>query len=109
MSIATLGWKVSTADIGKVRMELMDMIRMIENTGVTSIFIGEIPETEAKALSRLGVEEFIVDSIIVLHYLEYAAGGTPRSLIIRKMRRTDHGTDIYPLEITSKGLIVKKG
>jgi KaiC/GvpD/RAD55 family RecA-like ATPase len=112
MSIATLGWKVSTADVGKVRMELMDLIRMVENTGVTSIYIGEIPETEAKALSRLGVEEFIVDGIIVLHYLEYAAGGTPRSLIIRKMRRTNHGTDIYPLEITSKGLKVvapKKG
>ena len=108
MSIATLGWKVST-DIGKIRMELIDMIRMIKNTGATSIFIGEIPETKVKALSRLGVEEFIVDGIIVLHYLEYAAGENPRSLLIRKMRRTNHGTYVYPFEVTSKGIVVKEG
>jgi len=109
LSIATLGWKVPTQDVGKVRMELVDMVGMIKNTGVTTILIGEIPETKIKALSRLGIEEFIVDSVIILHYLEYAAGGTPRSLIIRKMRRTSHGTDIYPLIITNKGLVVKKG
>jgi KaiC/GvpD/RAD55 family RecA-like ATPase len=32
------------------------------------------------------------------------AGGSPRSLIIRKMRRTKHGSDIYPINITNKGL-----
>jgi KaiC/GvpD/RAD55 family RecA-like ATPase len=31
-----------------------------------------------------------------------------RSLIIRKMRRTAHGADIYPTEITRKGILVKK-
>jgi KaiC/GvpD/RAD55 family RecA-like ATPase len=106
ISVLTLAWKVSK-DIGKIRMELMNMIRMIKNTGVTSILIAEIPETKAKALSRLGIEEFIVDGIIVLHYLEFASSETPRSLIIRKMRRTDHGTDIYPFKLTNKGIVVK--
>jgi len=108
LSIATMGWKVSSMDIGKVRMELFDFLRLLEKSDVTSLLIAEIPEAEPKALGRLGFEEFIVDSVIVLHYLEYAAGGTSRSLIIRKMRRTNHGTDIYPLEITDKGLVVKK-
>jgi circadian clock protein KaiC len=106
LSIATFGWKVPTKDVGRVRMELVDMLRTISNTEATSILIGEIPETKVKALSRLGIEEFIVDSVIILHYLEYAAGGTPRSLVIRKMRRTGHGTDIYPLKISKKGLVV---
>jgi len=40
--------------------------------------------------------------------LEYATGDLGRSLIIRKMRRTKHGKDIYPVEISSKGIIVKE-
>jgi KaiC/GvpD/RAD55 family RecA-like ATPase len=39
--------------------------------------------------------------------LEYAAGGLDRSLIIRKMRRTKHGKDIYPMDITPKGIVIK--
>jgi KaiC/GvpD/RAD55 family RecA-like ATPase len=76
----------------------------LKSTGVTSLLIAEIPEEKTKALSRFGFEEFLADGIIILHYLEYAAGGTPRSLLIRKMRRTDHGTDIYPIEITKTGI-----
>jgi len=45
--------------------------------------------------------------VIVLNYLEFVAGGSPRSLIIRKMRRTKHGSDIYPIEITKNGMVVK--
>lgn len=48
MSIATLGWKISAEDVGKVRMELIDLVKMINNTGVTSLYIGEIPETRPK-------------------------------------------------------------
>jgi len=56
-----------------------------------------------------GIEEFIVDGIIVLHYLEFVSGMSPRSLVIRKMRRTNHGTDVYPMDITNNGLsIIRK-
>jgi len=108
LSVATMGWKVSSLDIGKVRSEAMSYMKALKNIGITSLLITEIPEAEIKALSRFGFEEFIADSVIVLHYLEYAAGGTPRSLIIRKMRRTSHGTDIYPIEIGKNGLSIKK-
>jgi KaiC/GvpD/RAD55 family RecA-like ATPase len=68
------------------------------------IITSEILE-DYKALSRFGVEEFVVDGIIVLHYLEFGAGGTgTRSLVIRKMRKTNHGQDIYPMQIGPKGL-----
>ena len=108
LSVATVSWKISSMDIGKVRGEIFDLMRSLETTGLTSILITEIPEGELKKLSRFGFEEFIADGVIILHYLEYAAGGTPRSLIVRKMRRTNHGTDIYPIEITKNGLVVKK-
>jgi len=34
--------------------------------------------------------------------------GITRSLLIRKMRRTKHGTDVYPLEIKERGMILTK-
>ena len=72
-----------------------------------ALLVSEIPE-DMKTLSRFGVEEFVVDSVIILNYLEYASGELNRSLIIRKMRRTNHGKDIYPMEITRNGLAIRK-
>jgi len=108
LSIATMGWKVSSMDVGKIRSEIFTYMKLLKNSGITALLITEIPEAETKSLSRFGFEEFLADSVIILHYLEYAAGGTPRSLLVRKMRRTSHGTDIYPIEISSKGVAIKK-
>lgn len=108
LSIATMGWKVSSMDIGKIRSDIYSYMMMLKNSGVTSLLVTEIPEGEEHKLSRFGFEEFLADSVIILHYLEYAAGGTPRSVIIRKMRRTNHGTDIYPISISNTGIVVKK-
>jgi len=109
LSIATMGWKVSSMDVGKIRSEIFSYMKALKQSGITVLLIAEIPEAETKSLSRFGFEEFLADGVIILHYLEYAAGGTPRSLLVRKMRRTSHGTDIYPIEISSKGVAVKKG
>lgn len=108
LSIATMGWKISSMDIGKVRSEIMGYLKSLKIVNVTALLITEIPEAEIKSLSRFGFEEFIADGVVVLHYLEYAAGGTPRSLLVRKMRRTSHGTDIYPMEVTKNGIALKK-
>jgi len=91
----------------QIRKLLLSIVNIIKRTGCVALLISEIPE-EQKALSRYGVEEFVVDGVVILNYLEYASGELNRSLIIRKMRRTKHGTDIYPMEITDKGLIIKK-
>jgi KaiC/GvpD/RAD55 family RecA-like ATPase len=91
----------------QVRKMLINLINVIKRAGCTALLISEIEE-ESKGLSRYGVEEFVVDGIVVLNYLEYATGDLNRSLIIRKMRRTAHGADIYPTEITRKGILVKK-
>jgi len=103
----TLTLVASRLDKIAIRAEISEFLRQLKKSGVTSILLSEIPEG-TKTLSRFGIEEFLADSIVILHYLEFAAGGVPRSLTIRKMRRTDHGTDIYPLSITKNGLVIKK-
>ena len=94
-------------DKHELRKHLYELIKMLKKTDAVVLITAEILET-MKNLSRFGVEEFIVDGVIILNYLEYASGGLNRSLMIRKMRRTNHGTDIYPMEITNKGIIIKK-
>jgi len=90
----------------RMRSELSEFLNKLKHSGATSLLICEIPES-TKALSTFGVEEYLVDGIVVLNYLEFVAGGSPRSLLIRKMRRTRHGSDIYPFQITNKGIEIK--
>lgn len=98
---------LSLENKSQVRKMLINLINVIKRAGCTALLISEIEE-DSKGLSRYGVEEFVVDGVIILNYLEYATGDLNRSLIIRKMRRTAHGADIYPTEITRKGMVVKK-
>jgi len=95
-----------------VRKKLFEIIRILKKTGVTIIITSEILDNEigergGGSLSRDGVSEFIADSVIVFNLFGIGEGIT-RSILIRKMRRTKHGTDIYPMEITDKGIIVRK-
>ena len=90
----------------RMRSEISEFVTKLKHSGATCLLVCEIPE-ESKALSTFGIEEFIVDGIIVLNYLEFVAGGSPRSMLIRKMRRTKHGSDIYPFQITKKGIELK--
>jgi len=107
-SISLLGFYMGGGGAeAKLRDKVYTLFQRLKKHGVTALIVSEIPE-DSKVLSRFGFEEFVADSVIILHYLEFAAGGVPRSIIIRKMRRTDHGTDIYPFEITDKGIVVKK-
>jgi KaiC/GvpD/RAD55 family RecA-like ATPase len=92
----------------QIRKILYNIISTIKRTGCTALVTSEVPEG-TKQLSRFNVEEFVVDGIIVLNYLEYAAGsgGMDRSLVIRKMRRTKHGKEMYPMSIAAKGISIK--
>ena len=94
-------------DQSQIRKVLLNVVNIIKRTGCVALLISEIPE-DMKSLSRFGVEEFVVDAVVILNYLEYASGELNRSLIIRKMRRTNHGKDIYPMEITKNGLSIRK-
>ncbi len=106
LTIAGFGWKMSSMDIGKIRSEIYSYIKSIEGFGVTSLLISEIPENEKNKVSMFGFEEFIVDGVIVLHYLEYGLSGSPRNLMIRKMRRTNHSTNIFSIKMNNEGLSI---
>lgn len=103
-STSVIGMNIN--DPSQIRKMLFNIINVIKKNKCTALLISEVPEG-MKGLSKFGVEEFVADGVVVLNYLEYAAGGLDRSLIIRKMRRTNHGKDIYPVDINSKGMIIK--
>jgi len=90
----------------QIRRRVFSVINTIKRNSCTAVIISEIPEG-SKAISRFGVEEFAADGVIILHYLGIGEISA-RSLTIRKMRRTKHGNDVYPLEINDNGIIVRK-
>ncbi|MEE9323112.1 MAG: ATPase domain-containing protein [Candidatus Aenigmarchaeota archaeon] len=98
-------------DPAVLRKRLFEIIRILRKTNTTTMITSEILDEalgiQVKSLSRFGVVEFVADGIIVLN-LFGVGGGITRSLLVRKMRRTKHGTDVYPMGITSKGIIVGK-
>lgn len=92
----------------QIRRKIYSIISAIKrNNETTALLLTEIPEG-TKSLSKYGVEEFVADGVIVMNYIGMG-DVTARSLIIRKMRRTNHGKDVYPMQITSKGIVIKKG
>ncbi len=104
-STAVMGLSMDTHS--QVRRRVYGIINALKShDGCTALIISEIPE-DSKSLSRFGVEEFVVDGVIVLNYLGIGEAYN-RSLVIRKMRRTNHGKDVYPFEITGRGVVVKK-
>jgi circadian clock protein KaiC len=92
-------------DASDIRKQLFRLLSSLKSIGVTSVITSELPE-EYKTLGKFGVEEFVVDTVIVLHFLGLGES-TFFSLQIRKMRRTDHGKDTYPMKISNKGIEVK--
>lgn len=89
-------------DKASMRNKLFELIKSLKERDVTVLLTSEII---GKSLSRLGVEEFLVDGVIVLRFTPIGTEAG-RSLFIRKMRRTNQSEDIYPIEIGKKGLRV---
>lgn len=104
-SISMLGLYMK--DKATVRKQLGKLMKSVKNAGCTSLVTSEIME-DSKALSRFGVEEFVVDGVIILNYLGIGDEAN-RSIQIRKMRRTSHGKDIYPFKINEKGIVIVGG
>ncbi len=104
-STAVMGLTLETAS--QIRRRVYSIINALKShDNCTALIVSEIPE-DSKSLSRFGVEEFVVDGVIVLNYLGIGEAYN-RSLVIRKMRRTNHGKDVYPFEIAKRGVVVKK-
>lgn len=81
---------------------LMQFVETLKTLDVTAILTGTVPET-SEALSGKGIIEYIVDSIIKLNFIPVTEE-FKRTVLVRKMRRTDHSTLVHPFEITKNGL-----
>jgi circadian clock protein KaiC len=90
---------------------LFRLIGELKKLNCTTLLTSELPE-QGNWLSRDTVSEFICDGVIILRYLEYAAGGMPRSMLVRKMRGTKYDTNVFSMDITDDGIKIlplKKG
>ncbi|MCD6229932.1 MAG: circadian clock protein KaiC [Candidatus Diapherotrites archaeon] len=103
-SLAAMGLHFS--DQTSVRKAILKLNFMMMRTNLTTLATSEIPEG-SNLFSKYGVEEFVADGVIMLHYLGIGTQSN-RTLHIRKMRGTPHSEDIHPLEITKKGIKVHK-
>ena len=91
-------------DVYEIRKGLLRVIQKIREMGKIGLLTAEIQE-DSTNLSRFGVMEFMVDAVIVLQYMGIAK--YKRSLMVRKMRMTNHNSDIHPFEIGKSGITVK--
>ncbi len=103
-SIAALGLNFQNEH--EIRKAILKTVYFLSRAGVTTILTTEIWEN-SKQFSRYGVEEYVCDGVIVMHYMGLGTQSN-RTLHIRKMRATKHSEDIHPIEITKNGLKVHK-
>ncbi len=117
-SIKTIGAKRlvvdSTSVIGltienemMIRRKLLSLIDAVKRQSKCTVLLTTEITENSKGLSRWGVEEFVVDGVIVLQFTGIG-GQSFGNLQVRKMRRTPHTRGWFPLDITSKGVKVSK-
>jgi len=89
----------------KIRKNLFAVLQKLRDMGKTVLVVAEITE-DSKNLSRTGVIEFMVDSVMVLQFMGIAK--YKRSFAIRKMRVTNHSSDIHPFVIGPNGIKIMR-
>jgi len=88
----------------QIRKSLLEFNRTIKRLGCTTLATSEVKEGTGE-LSTFGVEEFVVDGIVLL-YLIKKENLFVRAITVRKMRGTAHSTRIHPLMMGANGLEV---
>jgi KaiC/GvpD/RAD55 family RecA-like ATPase len=86
-----------------LRQELFRLCNFLREFGLTTIMITD--QSVDKGLTRYDIEQLLADSFIVLE-LEDMGKGLRRSIVIRKMRYTDHDTERHPYIIRKGGIQV---
>jgi len=86
------------------RLALAFLCNTLSSLGCTTILTSETKE-HSMDLSRYGMEEFVVDGVIVLYLVRQGQRFAP-GIVVRKMRGTDHDKEIRYYKITDKGVVV---
>jgi len=103
-SIPAMGFNFENEN--EIRKAILKLSYMLMRSGATVIMTSEIREGENR-FGKYDVEEYVVDGVIVLHYMGVGTHSN-RTLHIRKMRATKHSEDLHPVEISNKGMTIKK-
>jgi len=82
---------------------ILEVSNMLRKNNCTSILISEV--LKQGKLSRFGMEEFVSDSVIVLHNV-LVSGEYRRGISVWKMRETEHSRKIHPYKISKEGFVV---
>jgi len=105
-SISLVSLSFEGKSLSELRHKIFDLMKDLKAKNITSLLVSETPDDGERKLSRFGMEEFVADSVIKIHYT--GIGGEQfRNVEIRKMRRTDHSQGFHPLIFTKNGLSVK--
>jgi KaiC/GvpD/RAD55 family RecA-like ATPase len=86
-----------------LRNRMNNIVAALKRKGVTTLMISEA--IDGDAYSRLGVEEFISDAVVMLDFVPVGPQAG-RNLLISKMRRTKHSEQIHPIQISKGGMRV---
>jgi circadian clock protein KaiC len=90
-------------DDAVVRGELGRLLRWLKDRGLTTVITGE--RGREGQLTRLGIEDYVSDCVIVLDHRMRQDVATRRLRVV-KYRGSSHGTNEYPFLITDRGLTV---
>lgn len=103
-SIPALGFNFEGDN--EIRNAILKLSYLLMRIGVTTLMTSEMDEGSNK-YGKYGIEEYVVDGVLVLHYMGIGTRSN-RTMHIRKMRATHHSEELHPIEITSKGMSIKK-
>ncbi|MEE8358888.1 MAG: ATPase domain-containing protein [Candidatus Hydrothermarchaeales archaeon] len=95
---------IISLDISEIREKLTLFANFSNELECTTLMTSEIP-TGRDTISVFGVEEFVVDGVVIMHHIQQKDVKI-RGIEILKMRGTDHGHRIYPMNFTKQGLEV---
>jgi len=86
------------------RTVIARLCNTFSSLGCTAFLTSETKEGSME-LSRYGIEEFVVDGVIVLYLVRQGSRFVP-GIAIRKLRGSDHDREIRVFKITEKGIVV---
>ncbi len=97
----------------EIRKSILKLAYVVSRSGLTAVITSEVPEQslgsgQSLHFSKYGVEEYVSDGVIMLNFLGLGGSNNTRTIYVRKLRGTKHSTEIHPMEITDKGIVVKR-
>jgi KaiC/GvpD/RAD55 family RecA-like ATPase len=98
------GVLVAFEDEGRVRTFMKDLVRTFTAKGISLFLTSEIAPDSVR-YSTMGIEDTLVDGVILLSNVE-SRGDLLRSLQIIKMRGTDHSRSRFVMDLTPYGIII---